>query len=314
MSRSANPARIGAFVAGSLAILVAALALLGSGRLFEQSEEFVCYFEGSVNGLAVGSNVKFKGVPIGTVSDISLRLADPEAGRGPAIPVVIRVDKRRIAGQGNRPLDLDDPVVLEEMIGRGLRASLQPESLVTGLLFVNLDFYPNAEPVIVVQDGPLLAIPTLPSTLEAVQEVMGRLVRELDQVDFHAVFTSVEETIASIHDVLTSPEIPSTVESLADTMDTLRKLSLTLNEKIGPFSDSIEGTAQQADRTLAELTEVLKAVRILIQPESPLAYQLGATLKDVSTAADAVRELANFVEEHPSSLLYGRANEEDPEP
>lgn len=314
MSRKANPARVGAFVVGAVAILVGAVALLGSGRFFEKTEEFVCHFEGSVNGLAVGSNVKFKGVPIGTVSEISLRLADPSEDRGPAIPVVIRIDERRIAGAGNRPIDLDNPAVLQEMIARGLRASLEPESLVTGLLFVNLDFYPDANPVVVDQDGPLLAIPTLPSTLEAVQEVIGRVVRELDQVDFQAVFTSVEETIESIHDVLTSPEIPDTVESLADTMDTLRELSMTLNEKIGPFTDSVEGTAQQADRTLVELTEVLKSVRILIQPESPLAYQLGQTLKEVSSASDAVRELANFLEEHPSALLYGRATEEESQP
>lgn len=310
MSRKANPARIGAFVVGATVIAVVAIAVFGSGRFFEQTQKFVCHFQSSVNGLAVGSNVKFKGVPIGTVSQIRLRFEEATPGDVVAIPVVIEVDERKIEMGAGRPLDLDNPDVLNALIGRGLRASLQPESLVTGLLFVNLDFYPDAKPIEFAQTGSILRIPTLPSTLEAVQEVIGRVVRELDQVDFKAVFTSVEDSIESIHDVLTSPEIPSTLESLSDTMESLRELSLTLNEKLGPFTEAVESTAVQADRTLAEMTKVIRSVQLLIEPESPLAYQLGETLKQVSGAADSMRELTGFLTEHPSALLYGRGVEE----
>ena len=134
----------------------------------------------------------------------------------------------------------------------------------------------------------------------------SRVVRELDQVDFKEIFLSVEEGIESIHEVLTSPEIPATMESLADTMESLRKLSHTLNEKIGPFSDAVEDTALQADATLRELKDVIASVGVLIDPESPLAFQLGQTLRQVSGASDSLRELATFLEEHPSALLYGR--------
>ncbi|MFP6665512.1 MAG: MlaD family protein [Deltaproteobacteria bacterium] len=311
MSRKANPARIGAFVVGAAVVAVVAIAVLGSGRFFEQTEKFVCNFRGSVNGLAVGSNVKFKGVPIGTVAQIRLRFEELVPGDAVAIPVVIEIDESKIELGAGRPLDFGDPAILGDLIGRGLRASLQPESLVTGLLFVNLDFYPDAAPVEFNAEASLLAIPTLPSTLEAVQEVIGRIVRELDQVDFKAVFTSVEDSIEAIHEVLTSPEIPSTLESLSDTMESLRGLSLTLNEKIGPFTDAVEGTARQADQTLAEMTKVIRSVQLLIEPESPLAYQLGETLKQVSGAADSMRELTGFLAEHPSALLYGRGLEEE---
>lgn len=310
MSNKPNPARIGGFVIGAVAIAVAAVATFGSGRFFERAERFVCYFEGSVNGLAVGSNVKFKGVPIGSVSEILLRLDQAGGSRRSAISVVIDIDERKIERSAGRPIDLDNPEVLEEMIIDGLRASLEPESLVTGMLYVNLDFYPGVEPVVLVQDGPMLAIPTLPSTLEALQKVLGRVVRDLGSVDFKAVFRSVEETIQAIHDVLTSPEIPSTVESLSDTMESLRELSQTLNEKIGPFADAVEGTAVQADQTLDELRKTLESVQLLIEPESPMAYQLGETLRQISGAADSLRELATFLEEHPSSLLYGRGSQE----
>jgi len=306
MSKKANPARIGGFVLGALIIGVLGIALFGSGRFFERTEPFVCYFKGSINGLAVGSNVKFKGVPIGSVAEIRLRFSDEDHSANVRIPVVIRIDESKIEQGADRPVDLSDPQVLETLIGRGLRASLESESLVTGLLYVNLDFYPEAPPIRLVESGDLLVIPTLPSTLEAVQEVMSRVVRELDQVDFKEIFLSVEEGIESIHEVLTSPEIPATMESLADTMESLRKLSHTLNEKIGPFSDAVEDTALQADATLRELKDVIASVGVLIDPESPLAFQLGQTLRQVSGASDSLRELATFLEEHPSALLYGR--------
>ncbi|HAC80674.1 MAG: MlaD family protein [Candidatus Binatia bacterium] len=313
MSKKANPTRIGGFVLASLMLAVLGVALFGSGRFFERTEPFVCYFDGSINGLAVGSNVKFKGVPIGSVSEILLRFDESDDSASVRIPVVIRIDESKIEKGADRPVDLSDPKVLQSLISRGLRASLQSESLVTGLLYVNLDFYPDAPPIRLAEAGDMMVIPTLPSTLEAVQEVMGRVVRELDQVDFKEVFLSVEETIESIHEMLTSPEIPSTMESLADTMESLRKLSHTLNEKIGPFSEAVEGTALQADTTLQELTDVIASVGVLLDPESPLAFQVGQTLRQVSGASDSVRELANFLEEHPSALLYGRGGEPEEE-
>ena len=250
MSKKANPAKIGVFVLGALLLGVMGLALFGSGRFFERTEPFVCYFDGSINGLAVGSNVKFKGVPIGSVSEILLRFDESDESANVRIPVVIRIDQSKIQKGADRPVDLSDPKVLQSLITRGLRASLESESLVTGLLYVNLDFYPDAPPIQLADARDMLVIPTLPSTLEAVQEVMNRVVRELDQVDFSEVFLSVEEALQSIHDMLTSPEIPSTIESMSETMESLRQLSQTLNEKIGPFSEAIEGTALQADATL----------------------------------------------------------------
>ena len=79
MNKKISPTLIGVFVVGALALIVIAILVFGSGRLFRQSRDFVLYFDNSVNGLRVGAPVKFKGVEVGSVKDIRLQL-----GTGPA--------------------------------------------------------------------------------------------------------------------------------------------------------------------------------------------------------------------------------------
>ena len=85
MAKRANPAFVGAFVIGAIALAIAAVALLGSGSLFRNTHQFVCFFDGNVNGLRVGALVKFKGVEIGEVRQILLSLnaaTGPDSIRG----------------------------------------------------------------------------------------------------------------------------------------------------------------------------------------------------------------------------------------
>ena len=98
MNKKISPAMIGAFVLGAVALIVIAILVFGSGRLFRQTRNFVLYFDNSVNGLRVGAPVKFKGVEIGSVKDIRLRL-----GQGTAsdkIPVIIEIDLKKLTSRG----------------------------------------------------------------------------------------------------------------------------------------------------------------------------------------------------------------------
>ncbi len=106
MGKKANPAVVGAFVLGAIALVVLAVIVLGSGRLFQKRYEYVLFFEGNVNGLRVGAAVKFKGVEIGSVTRILFNI---NTARGPAqmtsngirIPVIIEL-QRPVLLQGTR--------------------------------------------------------------------------------------------------------------------------------------------------------------------------------------------------------------------
>src|SRR5262245_56657150 len=122
---------VGGFVLGAIALLVAALVLFGGAALFQSTRKAVVYFEGSVNGLSVGAPVAFRGVDIGSVTDIVLQV---NAQTGTAtIPVYIQIDPSKISWAGGQQLT---PEARQEVIKRGLRAQLATQSMITGQLIV----------------------------------------------------------------------------------------------------------------------------------------------------------------------------------
>src|SRR5262249_15885396 len=130
MGKKANPTMVGAFVLGSLAIVIAVIIGLGSSHLFTREHKFVMFFSSDVNGLNVGAPVKFRGVEIGSVKNILLSLGGLGAGglqqTQVRIPVIIQLDSRKLFARGAE-LDLDDPKQISAAIQLGLRGELKTE-------------------------------------------------------------------------------------------------------------------------------------------------------------------------------------------
>jgi hypothetical protein len=139
MSKPIGKPIIGAFVVGAVALAVAGLFVLGGGQFLKKKYIRVMYFDGSVKGLKVGAPVTFRGVEVGTVTDITIR-ANPK-DLTTRIPVIVEIDPHSIETPGGY---LGDQ--LPRMIKRGLRAKLDLQSLVTGQLQIELDYMPDTKP------------------------------------------------------------------------------------------------------------------------------------------------------------------------
>jgi len=133
MSKQASPTLIGAFVAGAVGLIVAGVLIISGGKLLiTDKTSFVLYFQGSVNGLNIGSPVTFRGVKIGTVTDIQLVVGDRDADI--QIPVIIEIDNTKfISSRTGKPRMGDDDGI-DDLINAGMRAQLQLQSLLTGQL------------------------------------------------------------------------------------------------------------------------------------------------------------------------------------
>ncbi|MFQ5684360.1 MAG: MlaD family protein [Candidatus Binatia bacterium] len=342
MSKEISPTRVGAFVMGALALVVIGVIMFGSGRLFQKTYQFILYFSSSVNGLNVGAPVKAKGVEIGTVTNILLAL-DAETGV-PMIPVIIEIDLDKLTSRGASSAALTDPAVFESLIHRGFRGQLAMQSLVTGLLYIDLDFHPGS-PANFVQPAAsrYKEIPTLPTAFEEAQSTVKKIMARLEKINFEPFMKSASTTVEGLNRLVNSPELKEAIRSLNTTMTDLQKLVKNLDAQIAPLATSMKNTSdaahgaltnvQQAVRniddrvealasslqetsksvraTMAQAKKSLSTVDSVIKDDSPVSQALANALRELSTAARSIRVLADYLERHPNALLYGKTETRD---
>lgn len=308
MGRKANPVLIGAFVVGAIALAVVGIVVFGSGRLFADTTPFVLYFTGSVDGLSVGSPVKFKGVEIGAVTQIQLDL-----GEEARIPVWIEIDNRKIVARGADRLPSDQRK-LKAAIDRGLRAQLNAQSIVTGLLFVQLDYRPETPAVLVAPpEAGLNEIPTIPTTLEQAQQAAAEIIANLKQVDFEGFGKALRAALDGINATVNAPglqkalqSLPETLAALNETLASVRRLAQNLDQQSGPLLASLNRTSERAALAVEQARTTLQSVQGLADTGSPLAGQLVGVLEELRGTARSIRLLADYLERNPSALVRGR--------
>lgn len=325
MKTRISPTLIGVFVIGALAVLVVAVVGIGSGRWFRKTYEFVLYFQGSVNGLNVGAPVKYKGVEIGSITDILLQLEQLEPNR---IPVIIEIDAKKIAGRGFTGNLLVDPSALQTAIDRGLRGQLRMESFVTGVLYVALDQYPDNPAQFVQPPGSRYReIPTVPTELEQVQDEIRQAFTKLAKVDFNAMAIAMTQAFAGIDRLTNSPALNASLRSLQQAMPkfdealvNIRQLAVTVDKNASDLSIDLQQTSaatrkafaeieiavKQAGITMKEAEGTMISARAAIDPDSPFAYELTKSLREVSGAARSLRLLAGYLERNPRALIFGK--------
>jgi len=308
MSSKANSIVVGAFVVGAVVLAIAGVLVLGSGKLFKRTTKAVCYFTGDVMGLNVGAPVKFKGVDIGSVAAVRLRLAQeteaptPESVKeGLRIPVIIEIDNEKVTQEGaTQPLDT---ARVKQLVGLGLRAQLVSQSLLTGLLLVQLDFNPEVPATYVLPpDSPLLEIPTIPTSLQQLQAAAHNVFRKLETIDLEKLADSATRALDSIDHVAQSPGLAKTLDLLPGTVSNVDGGVTDVRQLVvrakGPLMDSLQSTSESAKATL-------NTFRAWIAPEAPLSVDLATALREMAGAAHSVRLLADSLERNPSALVRG---------
>ncbi len=323
MGKRFSPTLVGAFVLGAIGLAIMAIVALGSGQFFTGKTSYVLYFDRDVNGLRIGAPVKFRGVDIGTVDAILLSLSGIDQQSKSAlpnvkIPVVIDIDSRKIESRGAQD-DLSDPAVMRHAIALGLRAELHMQSFVTGVLYVDLDMHPGTEAKFsmnTVQQERyqgIQEIPVLPTALEQAQETLTKVVEELGKVDIPTVFKSLSQTAQGVNNFVNSTDLKNSVDQLGMAAKNLSEAALSIrvladkvDTEVGPLGDSLTKSSKAAGEALKQMQLTLAGVQRAVEPESPLTYQINQTLQDLSSAANAVHQLADMLERNPSVLVRGR--------
>ncbi len=338
MSRRADPALIGAFVLGAITLAVVTILLVAGDDWFRKHSRHVLYFEGAAHGLQVGAPVVFLGVKVGTVKHIQLGL--DESSHKFVVPVTIEVEQHVVRSRDGEQIDLRDRDTVRKLVERGLRARLRMQSVLTGLLYVDLDFHPDKTARFVASDPAISEIPTIRTP---VQEFTAKL-EGFPMDKFLADVAAIGE---ALNTTLNTPEVRNLPRRLDATLKHLESLAARLDAKSGPIlqeartdlremrkalvaaqsamarlesaadrvgdlagadSDLIRNLTRSSD----ELAGAARAVRGLAEAESPTVQNVNQTLKEIARAAEALRKLAELLEQQPDAILRGKRKMDNP--
>jgi paraquat-inducible protein B len=304
VSKQANKTLIGAFVVGAVALVVAGFLIFGGGKFFTKTRDYVLYFDGSLRGLSIGSPVVFKGVKIGSVTNIKIRIEGKDL-TNIRTPVFIEIESDRIAKTSADP-ELQEFIekdrtykVMDILVKRGLRAQLVSQSLVTGQLIVAFDFHPDTPINLVGGDPEYKEIPTIPSMMEELTETIKELpLKEL--VD------QLLKVVKDINTVVNLPELKGSISALHETIKSASELVQNVNRQVDPMLSTIKETFETATATLTQAKNTLVSLEERTAEDSTLRYEFDNALQELSGAARSIRVLADYLQRHPESLLRGK--------
>jgi paraquat-inducible protein B len=247
MRKRPNPKLIGGFTLGAAALFALALALFGGGRWFENTRLAVAYFEGSLAGLSEGAPVTFRGVRVGQVDSVALRIeADELQAR---IPVYLEFQLERVDWVGDQGFSEEQ---LQRLIERGLRAQLVAQSLVTGQLMVELNFQPKT-PVRLVGGADVPEIPTVRSEFDALKSSLAEL-------PLQELVTRATAAMTELNEILSRDTTQDLVPELLQTLEAYRRLADDLRGELDGLSQRVDRTARSADETLQQASRSIRAI------------------------------------------------------
>jgi paraquat-inducible protein B len=242
-------------------------------------------FDQSVRGLAVDAPVEFLGINIGRV--VSVRLDYDEKKQRFPVQVGAMIYPQRLGSaydkleamakaSGENP-DLSH--LMARLIDHGMRAQARSANLLTGQLYIALDFVPKSPKVAFDPDAKPLTIPTVSGSFDKLQEQLSDIVDKVNKIPFDSIGTHLDETLAGLN-------------------STLKQVN---GETLPAFKDTLQGV----QKTLGSANDALST-------DSPLQQNLGATLDQVNRMARSLRVLSDYLGGHPEALIRGRST--DPKP
>jgi len=324
LSKRASKTVIGVFVVSALALVVAGVLIFGSGDFLKERYRFVLFFQDSVKGLNVGAPVIFIGVKIGEVKDIAV-IEDPLKSSF-YIQVIIELTSGKLKKSITKEFSSAKEIYeyCNQLIKQGLRAQLGLQSVVTGQLQIELDFHPEEKPVLVGTNAKYKEIPTIPSKFE-------RLTKRIENMPIEEIVDKVSSSLNRIDALLNSPEIVEILQSMKLTMEDAKKISYKVNEQVQPLMNKLDEAleaygilAQNLDRQIDPLSsnieklvkmvteaskqadKTLKTLENVVGEDSIATVELTTTLKEFSSVARSIRNLADYLNRHPETIVRGK--------
>jgi paraquat-inducible protein B len=321
---SPKPAAVGGFVLGGLALGVVAVLVFGGMRLFTTTVRALVVFPGSVSGLGVGSPVTFRGVRVGQVE--SMKVVIDVLTMRPVVPVYIDFEPGQVTWT-NGPAETGAPG-LKRAVEAGMRAQLQSDSLITGVLGVEIDFHPGTPAVLSGMGGGIGEIPTLPSEMQqlkgelldlklpelaqAARQTLATMQHVLDDLDVRIgpLADGMQQTTGA---AVTALEAATTAvraiqADATHTLGGIDQLAIEARRTVVTDGKKLDTLLTTANRAAGRTEKLAGSIDDMLDPRSPLRGDLDSSLRDLAASASSLRTLTRNLERNPTGTIFGGAS------
>jgi paraquat-inducible protein B len=243
------------------------------------ADKYIVNFMESVRGLTVGAPVDFRGVVIGEVTAIYTRF-DREHNRF-SIPVEIELYPERFTsryqrGRAEGRISQDPRGMANYLVEHGFRFQLRSGNLLTGQLYIALDYFPDAPKATIDWSKTPPELPPIPRTLQSIQDSVTRLLAKVNSIPFEAIGNDARTTLRSTNSLISQ-----------------------LNSEVLP----------KARDTLTSAQTTLDSANTALQPDSTLQQSTEEAMHEMTRTAATLRTLADYLSRHPEALVRGKSED-----
>ncbi|VAX15462.1 Paraquat-inducible protein B [hydrothermal vent metagenome] len=300
MIKNANSTVIGSFIVGAVILIVVVFLVFGSGKLFVTTNQFVIYFRSSPQGLSIGAPVKLKGVKVGEVTKIT-PIYDTKGTFN--VEVIIEIMEGVVKRIGDENPQETPQQKVKNLVAKGLKAQLESESMVTGKLYVKMDFFPNEEVILEGHNTDLVEIPSIPNAFELLEKDAKRIFDRLGKIEFEKISDNLNNLLVSSDSLIRDPSLYESFDEMAENLRLSQKFILDLDSSLAPITEGFTEVTASTNETLKEIQ------KLMIRLESVTAnnrYELHQLLKEFRKTSESMRNLTDYLQRDPSSPFYGK--------
>lgn len=262
--------------------------------------QYVLHFTETLRGLSVGAPVTLLGLPAGEVTSVGLDI-DPATMNVRGRVEFVAFPERLIARLNLKQAGVGESIVrsvqqrhafMQHMVEqRGLRAQLRSGSLLSGQLYVALNYFPDAPKVKIDWSANPVELPVTPSELTDIEQKVAGVLAKLDKLPYEAIGADITKALVSLDQML-------------------KDADKAVNRMDAEVTPELKTTIEELRRTIATADGVLKSTNAtLLGPDAPGQQELRDALQEIARAARSLRILTDFLERHPESLIRGKTGE-----
>ena len=296
----ANARLIGAFMMGAIALIIVVFVVFGGGDFFKDTSRYAIFFRGSVDGLNPGAPVKIRGVQLGSVIDINPMMRENGDFLVEVIIETIGGTVREAMSEGV----LDQSITgIEDMVADGLRAQLQSQSFIVSQKMIIIDYFPETPVVYAGYNKEYKEIPSIETKSEAFEKSLENVIKEVGKVPFAGISQSMQSTFNGIDTFFREMELQPLFATISKNADAIGTLATRVDSIGMTISTGVNTTTSAATTSLKRFDALMQRLEDLSTENQ---YLMKEGLEQLASAARSMKGLADYLQQHPSDILYGK--------